>query len=130
MSVEAAPANHIATWARQRYITAPGQQWAGQQDRCANLAREGCVRFDRSNVAGFECPAMAGTLLDADAELLEQADFGCDIADPRHILEHNLVVGEQGSREHGQGCVLIAGRRDRTIKTAPTLDNEAFHEAS
>ena len=78
---------------------------------------------------GAEAELVVADPVGLDAEPLEQRDLGLGVADPRHVGEHDLLLGEQAGGEDRQRGVLVAGGRDLAGKRGPALDDELLHRA-
>ena len=66
-------------------------------------------------------------VLDLHAQRLEQPDQRVGVADPRHVVEDDLLVGEQGCGEERQGRVLVSGGHDAAGQRHPAFDDELLH---
>ena len=74
-----------------------------------------------------EPDAVVGDPLDLDAELLEQRELGLGVADPRHVVDDDLLLGQQAGGEDRQGRVLVACGGDLAGERDPALDDELLH---
>ena len=72
-------------------------------------ARELLVDGGVGDARGAEPDAVVGDPGDLDPEPLEQRDLGLGVADPRHPVQQQLLLGEQAGGEDRQGRVLVAG---------------------
>ena len=66
--------------------------------------------------------------VDDDAEVLEQDEERLGVADPRHVVEHDLLGREQAGGEERQGRVLVSGGYDGARERHPAFDDELFHQ--
>ena len=55
---------------------------------------------------------------DVDAVVAEDALQQVDVGEPRHVVEHQRLIGEQARDHQRQGGVLGAGDRDRAVAAA------------
>ena len=79
--------------------------------RSAQLAVDLARRASTSG--GAERDLVVAAPLDAHAEAVEQPEHRLDVADPRHVADDDLLLGEERGGEDGQGAVLVAGGHDR-----------------
>ena len=56
------------------------------------------------------------------------ADHRLGVADPRHVVQHDLLVGEQARGQQRQGRVLVAGGHDGAGQRHAAFDDELLHE--
>jgi hypothetical protein len=57
------------------------------------------------------------------ADRTDQFDQGFSVANARHVVEDDRMLGEQGCRNDRQRRVLVAGRLNRTGEALAALDN-------
>src|SRR5881398_3948220 len=62
-----------------------------------------------------------------DAEALQQADLGLGVADPWHVAQDELLLGEQAGGDGRQGGVLVPGDRDLPRQGMAAVDDELLH---
>ena len=65
--------------------------------------------------------------LDRRAEVLEQVEHRLDVADARHVAHDDLLRGERGCGQAGQGGVLVAGGDDVAGQRDAPVDDELLH---
>ena len=58
---------------------------------------------------GTEPDAVVGDPLDLHSELREQRDLSLGVANPRHPVQQQLLLGQEAGGEDRQGRVLVAG---------------------
>ena len=104
-----------------------GQQRPGEQERGADLVRELLVDGDVGDAGGAEAQAVVGDPGDLDAEPLEQRDLRLGVADPRHPVQQQLLLGEQAGGEDRQGRVLVAGDGHLARERRASFDDELLH---
>ena len=75
----------------------------------------------RSSFSPLQC--------DLHAKPLEQRDLGLGVADPRHVGEHDLLVGEQAGGEDRERRVLVARGDDLARERGAALDDELLHRS-
>ena len=122
--VDAAAANHVATWRRYEHRATARQERSGKQDRGANLHAE-CTIDLWCNLAGS---------LDAERVLLDPLNLSTDgldevchhfrVADARHVLDDALLIRQQTGRDDRQRTVLVAADRDATRERLAAFDHE------
>ena len=67
--------------------------------------------------------------VDLGAEVDEQLEHRLDVADARHVAEHDRLGREQGRREQREGGVLVALGADRAGERHSALDDEELLRA-
>ena len=65
--------------------------------------------------------------LHGGAEVLQEVEHRLDVADARDVAHDDLVRGQRGRGEAGQGGVLVAGRDDRAGQRSAPVDDELLH---
>ena len=127
VGVEAAAADEVAARRRHPRLAEAGQQRPGKQERGADLAGEllvdGYVSGRRARRAAGCCRRPS----DLDAEALEQRDLRLGVADPRHPVQQQLLLGQQAGGEDRQGRVLVAGDGELARERRAALDDELLH---
>ncbi len=126
--VEAAAADHVAAGRRQQRLAEAGEQRAGDEERGADALGQRRVHLGLGDLVGLERERVALAAVDVDAEVLEQHEQRLRVADPRHVVEHDLLVGEQAGGEERQGRVLVSGGDDGARERHPAFDDELFHQ--
>ena len=91
VGIDAPAADHVA--ARQRHVGAAEarQQRAGEQDRGADALREPLVERRRADVGGAHADLVALRPVDLGTEVDEQLEHRLDVADARHVAEHDRL---------------------------------------
>ena len=127
--VEPAAADDVA--ARRRHVGAAeaGQQRPGEQEGRAYALGQVAIDRGRSHPGGAQADLVVGAV-HPHADVLEQAEHGVDVADPRHVRDDHLLLGEERGSQHGQSRVLVASGDDRAGQGRPALDHELLHKAS
>ncbi len=94
----------------------------------ARIWLESCL-VDRwvGDAAGAETDAVVGDPGDLDAEPLEQRDLRLGVADPRHSVQQQLLLGQQAGGEDRQRRVLVAGDGQLSGKRHAAFDDELLH---
>jgi hypothetical protein len=65
--------------------------------------------------------------VDFRTEALEQSKLGLGVPDPRHVGEHDLLLGEQAGGDLREGSVLVPGGDDLARKRTASLYDELVH---
>ena len=78
-------------------------------------------------LGGAEPQAVVGDPVGLDPEPLEQGDLRFGVADPRHPVQEQLLLGEQAGGEDRQGRVLVAGDGQLARERRAALDDEFLH---
>ena len=65
-----------------------------------------------------------------DTEPVEQRQHRVDVADARHVGEHELGVGQDRGRQDRQRAVLVAGGHDRSAQRRAALNDELLHRCA
>ena len=74
---------------------------------------------DPARAAATRCCRRASSHL--GAERGEQVEHRLRVPDARDVVQHDLVLGQEGAGEQGQRGVLVAGRDDGARTTARRL---------
>ena len=129
MGVESPPADDVASRGRQRHLTTAGKQRAHQQDRGPDTRAESGVEIRGADVLGMDVEPIASAPFGPRTDRSDQLDEGFGIANARHILEGEGVLGQQRCGDDGKGCVLVAGGRNAALQAAPSFDDiaDVFH---
>ena len=124
MRVDATAADDVAAGRRKNDLTAAGEERSREQNRRANLSAEHRIQIGRRH--GFRVHVQRVPLgpPDVDAGRGDELDQRLDVPDARHVLQEHGLVGEQCGADDGKRGVLVAGRRDRSGKRLPSLDDE------
>ena len=126
--VEPPPADEVPAGRGHVCLADAGEQRAGEQERGADAARE--LGFDVApDRVGPQRQLVLVTPGHAHAEILEQRQHRVDVADPRHVADHELFLGEDRCGQDREGGVLVPRRDDRPGQRVPALDHELFHRA-
>ena len=127
VGVEAAAADEVAPRRRHPRLAEARQQRPGEQEGSADPAREVLVDLRPGDRRGSQADAVVGHPHHFDAEPLKQRQLGLGVADPRHVVDQQLVLGQQAGGEDRQGGVLVAGRGDLTAQRHASLYDEFLH---
>ena len=122
--VDAPPSDPIATRSGQGGPARPREQAGRQQHRAAELrhhGRIGIAGLEAARVETHRAPILDGDLHAQVAEPFQQRGHVPDAGD---VVDDHLAPREQAGREHGQGLVLVAGRRDRPAQGMAALHQE------
>src|SRR5206468_48158 len=114
MRVEATAADDVAAGRRQRHLAAAGEQRPGQQDRGADTGTEFGIEVGRADFLGVDIKRVARSPFRRGPDRTDQFDQRFGVADARHVLQRDGMLGEQGSGDDRQRRVLVAGRLDRS----------------
>ena len=98
---------------RHQGVAEAREQRAGEQERRADPLGQAAVDLVPIDVGGVDRHLARAEPLDLRAEPLEQQRHRLDVADPRHVAQDHLVVGEQAGGEDRQRAVLVSGGHDR-----------------
>ena len=119
--VEAAAADHVAARRRQLDLAAAREQRRGEQDRRANARAQRRVERRRAHRLRVNAQRVAGRPLGLRARGPHELDQRLEVADARHVLERDGLVGEQRGRDDRQGGVLVAARPDGARRAGSRL---------
>ena len=125
VGVEAAAADEVAARRRHPRLAEARQQRAGEQEGGADLARELLVDGRSETWPAQSRSAVVGDPGDLDPEPLEQGDLRLGVANPRHPVQEQLLLGQQAGGEDRQRRVLVAGdgQLARRAATPPSMTN-------
>ena len=93
------------------------------------MRRERLVDAVLGDRVGLQAELVLAGPLGLDAEALEQRDLRLGVADPRHVAEHQLLLGEQAGGEDRQRGVLVSGGDDLARERGAALDYELLHRS-
>ena len=93
----------------------------------ARILLESSSSTATSVTRGAEAEAVVGDPGGLDPEPLEQRDLGLGVADPRHPVQQQLLLGQQAGGEDRQGRVLVAGDGQLAGERHAALDDEFLH---
>ncbi len=127
VGVEAATADEIAAGRRHPRLAEAGEQRPGEEEGGADLFGELLVDGHIGDPLGAEPHAVVGDPGDLDAEALEQSDLRFGVANARHPVQQQLLLGEQAGGEDRQRRVLVAGDGHLAGERHPALDDEFLH---
>ena len=128
--VEAAAADEVA--AGRRHRASPKRASSGPASRnearirAARLLVDARCRRPRRPAGEARSRRSSSTF---DAEAARAARPGLGVADPRHVGEHHLLLGEQAGGEDRQRRVLVAGGGDLARERGAALDDELLHRS-
>jgi hypothetical protein len=126
--VEPAPADHVAAGRRHARAAQACEQRAGEQERRADLARERRVQLVRGDVGCMDADLVLADPLRVRAERGDQSHHRVDVADPRHVAQHDRLAREQAGGEHRQRAVLVPGGANPAAQGVAALDHEGLGE--
>ena len=112
---------------RHPRLAEAGQQRPGEQERGPDLLRELLVDGDVGDRGGAEADAVVGDPGNLDPKPLEQRELRLGVADPRHPVQEQLLLGQQAGGEDRQGGVLVAGDGQLAGERHAALDHEFLH---
>ena len=127
--VQPAAADHVAAGRRHQRGAEAGQQRPGDQERRRGCARRGrrrrrCVRTS-SAWSATVLPSRHSTLTPRSAS---RSSIASRVADPRDVVQHDLLLRQQARGEQRQGGVLVAGGHDGAGQRHAAFDDELLHK--
>ena len=122
--VDAPPPDDVAAGERQLHLAAAREQRPGQQQRRPQAAAEVGVELGGAHAVGAQGERVGALVAHADAEVVEEREHHVHVEDVGHVLEHDLLVGEQAGGQDRQGRVLVAARDDRAGEGAAAPDDQ------
>ena len=140
--VEAAPADHVAARRRDGGAAEAREQRAGERGTRRGSGRRARRRPRASMMSAAWTRTSFGPIQSTSAPRpFEQLDHRLDVLDPRHVREHDRLVGEQARGEDRQRAVLVprganapaerAGRpRSRRTRRPRVLTTVRRHRAA
>ena len=127
--VQAAAADHVAAGRRHHRAVEAGEQRPGEQERGADQLGELALDLDaRARRRRTARPRWARASCTSTPIVRRICEHRLDVADARHVAHDDLVLGEDGGGEDGQGAVLVAGRDHRAGQRDAAFDDELLHE--
>jgi hypothetical protein len=127
VGVEAPAADEIPARRRHPRLAEAGEQRAGEQERGADLLREILVDRDIGDRGGAEADAVIGHPGDLHPEPLEQGKLRLGVANARHPVQEQLLLGQQTGGEDRQRRVLVAGDGHLAGERHAAFDDEFLH---
>ena len=129
MRVEAAAADEVAAGRRHLGAAEAREQRAGEQERRPDpLGELGARSRRRATSAAHSASSFGPRQSACDADAREDREHRVDVADPRDVAEHDLLVGEHGGGEDRERAVLVPGRHDRAGERRAAFDDELLHQ--
>ena len=129
VQVDRPGADRAAARQRDARLARAGQQRAEHQDRGAHLAHDVVGRLGAGDrAAERQRAAVVADRIDGDAVLGQQQAHGLDVGKPRHVAEHQALVGQQGGGHQRQGGVLGAADDDLAGERPAAADADAVHQ--
>ena len=127
VGVEAAAADEVAPGGGIR--ASPKRASSGPASRNeARICFESSSSTATSETAGgAEANAVVGNPGDLDPEPLEQGDLRFGVANPRHPVKHQLLLGQQAGGEDRQRRVLVSGNGELARERHAAFDDEFLH---
>jgi hypothetical protein len=126
--VEAASPDHVSARRRHRRLAEAREQRAGQQERRPDLRAERDVGRVLVDAARVDVHLVRSGPARVGAEIAEQLEHRVDVADARHVGEHDGLVGEQARGEDRQRAVLVSCGANATAERVRALDDEGVRE--
>ena len=127
VGIETAAADEIpAGWGHPRFAEAR-QQISRRAGRCPDPAREILVDLDLAHTRGAEPEAVVGDPGHLDPEPLQERDLCLGVADARHPVQNQLLLGEQAGGEDRQRRVLVASDGQLSRERHAALNHEFLH---
>jgi hypothetical protein len=128
--VEPAAADHVASGRGHLGRAEARQQRPGDQERGADALGERRVDLGLVHVGGAQDERVAVAGLDAHAKVGEELEQRLRVADPRHVVDHHRLLGQQRAGEERQRCVLVPCGHDRSGERRAAFDHELLHRAA
>ena len=126
VGVEPPPPDPVAAGRRQHGLARPREQPRRQQHRAAELRHHRGVGVAALEVARVQAHRAVVVHVHPHAQVAEPFEQRGHVPDAGHVVDHYLARDEQAGREHGQGLVLVAGRRHRPPQGMAALHQEAI----
>jgi hypothetical protein len=127
MGVQPAAADRVPAGRWHPSLAEPREQGARGQEGGANPARCPLVDVLAVDRVRLEAELVVGDPVHAHPEPVEEGEHRLDVANPRHVADHQLLLGEQAGGEDRQGRVLVARRHDLARQRGAALDDELLH---
>ena len=125
--VEPAAPDDVAARRGHARLPEPGQQRPRDQERGADPARKLLVDRGLGHRCGAQAQAVVGDPAHLDAKSLQQRELCLGVADPRHVVEQQLLLGEQAGGDDRKRGVLVACRADLARERDAALYYEFLH---
>src|SRR5690606_473725 len=134
--VDGAGPDGAAAWQRHAGFVAAGEQRPDHPEAGPHLGHEIIGRGGVDDIGGMEGHALADTFGlaaatavngNVDAVILEDALELLDVGEPRHVFEHQRLIGEQRSDHQWQGGILGARDGDFAPKLVAANQTNSIH---
>ena len=97
---------------------------AGQQHGSADELAQLVVELRLRDIRRADAHVVRADPLDLGAEVDEKVDHREDVEDARHVVQDDLVLGEEARSEDRQRTVLVSRGANAAVERARTLDHE------
>jgi hypothetical protein len=125
--VHSASADDVTTGRWQRHSADSCEHGACEQDARADARGHPGGQLARLHFGRVDAQPVRPDPFVPDAERAHQVEQRLHVPDLGHVVQDDRLVREQRGRDHGQGCVLIAGGPDLPVQGDPALDDEFRH---
>ena len=116
--------DHVTAGRRQRDRPGAREERRGEEDRGADAHAELWIEAVPAHRGGGDHERTGGGPLGGRTRLPDQLDQALDVADARHVLERDRLVGEERGAEDRERGVLIPGGPDRAAQLAAAFNDE------
>ncbi len=130
VGVDPPPADAIAAGAWHGGPSGAGEQRRGEQEGAPDLRGQVAVEGAATESVRPNRDGVGIVALNSRAQLLRDGQHRPDIEDVGHVLQHDLVGGQEGCRDRRQGLVLVARRGDAARQSPTSCDPERFGHAN
>jgi hypothetical protein len=122
--VETPAPDHVAARGRERDHAGAREERRREQDGGTDaLAELGVERIAADGTRRDQERVRTGPLC-GRPRLADELEQALDIADARHVLERDGLLGEEGGADDRERGVLVAGGRYRPLEGPATFDDE------
>ena len=126
--VETAAADDVATRRGQVHLAMAGEHGAGKQNGRAHFAAEIRAEFGFVDTGTAQTDVVVADKFGFAAEILNDIHHYLDIANLWHIVQDDILAGEQAGREGGQDFVFVATRNEGAAEFVSAFDDKSFHD--
>ena len=128
VQIDRARADGAAAGQRDARLADARQQRTEHQERGAHLAHDVVRRLGVGDgAAERQRAAVIADRLDRDAVLRQQQRHGGDVVEPRHVRQHQALVGQQAGGHQRQRGVLGAADDDLAGERPAAADANTVH---